>query len=243
MPVTVNPQNSQTVVSFVTFNGNTPVLNTGAITVAYGSAYILRVDVKNNSGQTCENLSTGALTFVCPTGTVTLTSNGSALNDFPKAQTANASNVANLNDRGFAEDQPIQLAAGAYGIVAAYSGDNSYNPSTSAAENVTITKATTTTAVVSSATNIASGVSFTLTATVNTSSNGVGPTGTVQFMNGLTTLGSPASCMPTAAGSPAAAFTAGLTSAFFNPGAPRIPPVYSGATHSSAPPQSPITPT
>src|SRR6202040_3243081 len=107
MPVTVNPQNSQTVVSFVTFNGTTPVLNTGAITVAYGSSYILRVDVKNSSGQSCENLSTAAVSFVCPTGTVKLTSNGSPLNDFPNAQTPNASSVAKLNDRGFAEDQPI----------------------------------------------------------------------------------------------------------------------------------------
>src|SRR6266404_5248317 len=229
MPVTVNPQNSQTVVSFVTFNGTTPVLNTGAITVAYGSPYILRVDVKNNSGQTCENLNTGARAFVCPTGTVTLTSNGSALNDFPKAQTVNASNVANLNDRGFAEDQPIQLAAGAYSIVAAYSGDNSYNPSTSAGESVTITKATTTTGVVSSATSVAPGSSVTLTATVNTTSNGAGPTGTVQFMNGTSALGSAAACTPTAASTTAPALcTATLTTTLSTAGTNSITGVYGG---------------
>src|SRR5258708_39379043 len=102
-------------------------------------------------------MSAAAVTFVCPTGTVTLTSNGAPLNDFPNAQTPNASSVAKLNDRGFAEDQPIQLAAGAYSIVAAYAGDSSYNASTSAAENVTITKAVTTTKVTPNVTSVAAG--------------------------------------------------------------------------------------
>jgi subtilase family serine protease len=214
MPVTVNPQNSQTVVSFVTFNGTTPVLNTGAISVAYGSSYILRVDVKNSSGQGCENLSTAAVSFVCPTGTVTLTSNGSPLNDFPNAQTPNANSVAKLNDRGFAEDQPIQLATGTYSIVAAYSGDSSYNASTSAAENVTITKAATTAAVTSNVTSVAAGGSVTLTALISTTSNGAGPTGTVQFKNGSSNLGSAATCTPTSGATTGiASCTATLTTA------------------------------
>jgi subtilase family serine protease len=192
MPVTVNPQASQTAVSFVTFSStNVPTLNTGAISVPYGSSYILRVDVKNSGGQTCQNLNTGAVSFVCPTGTVTLTSNGSALNDFPNVQTPNVTNVAKLNDRGFAEDQPIQLAAGTYSIVASYSGDSSYNASTSAAENVTITKATTTAKVSSNVSSVVSGGSVTLTALITAPSNGEPPCGTgvaspgtVQFKNG-----------------------------------------------------------
>ncbi len=196
MPVTVNPQGSQTVVSFVTFSStNVPTLNTGAISVPYGSPYILRVDVKNSGGQTCQNLTTGAVSFVCPTGTVTLTSNGSALNDFPNAQTPNVTNVAKLNDRGFAEDQPVQLPAGIYSVVASYSGDSSYNASTSTAENVTITKATTTAKVTPNVTSVVSGGSVTLTATVTASSNGEPPCGsgvvnpgTVQFKNGTSVL-------------------------------------------------------
>ncbi len=190
MPVTVNPQNSQTVVSFVTFSsGGNPVLNTGTITVPYGS--ILRVDVENNSGQRCENLNTSAITFVCPTGTVTLTSNGAALTDFPSGQTK-------LNDRGFAEDQqPTQLVPGTYSVVASYSGDSSYNASTSTADNVTITKATTTAVVTSNVATITSGGSVTLTATISTNSNGAGPTGTVQFKNGASNLGSAVNCSPT----------------------------------------------
>ncbi|MCU1240773.1 MAG: hypothetical protein JWO71_1499 [Candidatus Acidoferrum typicum] len=213
MPVTVNPQTSQTVVSFVTFSStNVPIINPpGPISVPYGSPYILRIDVKNSSGQTCQNLSTGTVSFVCPTGTVSLTSNGSALNDFPNAQTPNATSVAKLNDRGFAEDQPIQLGAGTYGIVASYSGDSSYNASTSTAENVTITKAATTAAVTSNVTSIASGGSVTLTALISSTSNGAGLTGTVQFKNGANNLGSAVTCTPAAAGATAASCTAALT--------------------------------
>jgi hypothetical protein len=201
-PIAVAPQPSNTVVSFVTFDpsGN-PILNTGSLSVPYGSAYILRIDVEpttgNFAGQKCQSLSTGAILFACPTGTVTLTANGSPLNDLPNGQNVGASNKANLNDRGFAEDQPIQLAASAtpYSIAAAYSGDSSYNPSTSAATNVTINKAPTTTTLGSSVSSITAGGSVTLTATVNSGSNGetlcgagVTNPGTVQFMNGSTAL-------------------------------------------------------
>src|SRR5258708_40337506 len=45
MPVTVNPQASQTVVSFVTFiSTNVPTLNTGAISVAQRSSFTFRRD-------------------------------------------------------------------------------------------------------------------------------------------------------------------------------------------------------
>src|SRR6266851_92841 len=199
--VTVAPSTSQTVVNFVTFNGNTPVLSTSAQTLAYGSAYILRVDVKNAGGQTCENLPSTTFfpttAFVCPTGTVALKDNGLVLLDFPSAQNANASNIANLTDRGFAEEQPIQLPPGSHSIAASYSGDPSYNASSSNTLSVTITKATTTAAVTSNVTTITSGGSVTLTATISTNSNGAGPTGTVQFKNGASNLGTAATCTPT----------------------------------------------
>jgi len=199
--VTVAPSTSQTVVNLVTFNGNTPLLSTSAQTLAYGSAYILRVDVKNAGGQTCENLPSTTFfpttAFVCPTGTVALKDNGLVLLDFPSAQNANASNIANLTDRGFAEDQPIQLPPGSHSIAASYSGDPSYNASSSNTLSVTITKATTTAAVTSNVTTITSGGSVTLTATISTNSNGAGPTGTVQFKNGSSNLGSTVNCTPT----------------------------------------------
>jgi hypothetical protein len=206
LAVNVTKQNSFARVFFVTPQN----ITVGPVSVPYGSPYILRIDVLNAAGQRCEDLNTGAAQFICPTGTVTLTSNGAPLNDFP-----NATNVANLNDRGFAEDQPIQLSAGSYSIAAAYSGDNSYNPSnpvTSPPLSATITKAMTSTGVTSNVTTVMRGGSVTLTARVATNSNGAGPTGTVQFKNGSGNLGAAANCAPTAATSTtAASCTATLT--------------------------------
>jgi len=204
--VTVTKQNSQVVVSFVTFVGTSgaPVLSTSAQSVQYGSPYILRVDVENANTappSPCQNFSTGVVSFVCPTGTIQLFNGATPLNDFPMAQNANATNEARLNDRGFAEDQPIQLLPGSYSIKATYTPDtnSSYNAPTGASNTlaVTITQATTTTTVTPSPSSIAAGGSVTLTATVTTSSNGAGPTGTVQFRSGSGNLGSAVTCAPT----------------------------------------------
>ncbi len=203
LAMTVPKVNSQVVVSFVTFGANgAPSLSTGPISASYGSSYILRVDVEN-AGLTppaaCQNFSTGVISFVCPTGSINLFRNGGGLNDFPQAQIPNFTDLATLNDRGFAEDQPIQLNTGSYNITASYTADanSSYNSNSSSNTlSVTITKATTTTTVAASPTSIAAGGSVTLTATVATSSNGVAPcgnvatgdTGTVQFKNGSTAI-------------------------------------------------------
>lgn len=196
--ITVAKQNSKTIVSWVSFNGNNPVLSTAAQSVTYGSPYILRIDVTNNSGTPCQDFSTGVISYVCPTGQISLFKNsGSPLNDFPNAQTPNATNVAKLNDRGFAEDQPIQLDAGTYSITTTYPGDNSYNAApASNTLGVTITKAASNSAVSSSLSTVTSGASVTLSVVVSTLSNGNGPTGTVTFTNGSASLGS-AACAPT----------------------------------------------
>ncbi|GAC1617115.1 MAG: hypothetical protein NVS9B13_03450 [Candidatus Acidiferrum sp.] len=199
LPATVAKQNSSLVVSFVTFSGNTPVLSTGAQTAQYGSPYLLRVDVENAAGTPCQNFTTGAIAFTCPTGTITLLDNGAALNDFPNAQTPNATNTAKLNNRGFAEDQPIQLNAGSHSITATYSGDNSYNAPLAASNTLalTISKATTTLSVSSSLSTITSGGTVTLTAVVSSASNSnLGPSGTVQFKNGSTNLSGAVTCTP-----------------------------------------------
>jgi len=205
--MTVPKQTPNVVVSWV---GTTGAITTTAQNVAYGSPYILRVDVTNSGGIPCENATTGAGSFVCTTGTVQLFQKaGTALNDFPNAQNSNATNVAKLNDRGFAEDQPIQLNAGSYSISATYTADANSSFNSNASSNalaVTITKATTTSAVVSSPTSVASGGSVTLTATVSSSSNSsAGPSGTVQFMNGTTTLGGTVACAPAGASAAAGA--------------------------------------
>ncbi len=194
---------STVVVNFVNFTTGNPVLSTSAQTVQYGTSYILRVDVETPAGP-CENLNTGAENLVCPTGTIQLFKNtGAALNDFPQGAVQNATNVATLNDRGFIEDQPIQLPAGTYSITATYTAaaNSSYNSNTTSnAVAVTITQATTTTTVASSPTIVTTGGTVTLTATVSSLSNSSqGPTGTVQFKNGATTLSMPVTCNPVGA--------------------------------------------
>jgi hypothetical protein len=194
--VTVSQENSQTVVRLVTFSATgTPIFNSGPVTVAYGSPYIVRVDARNSSGAQC---SPDAIvppvppTSPCPTGKVNLTDNGNPLNDF----SGGTSGSTTLNGEGYLEDQPIQLPASstAHSIVASYLGDNSFIASTSTPLAVTITPTTTTTTVVPSPSSIMSGGSVTLTATVNTTSNGDAPcdgtanTGTVQFFNGGTAI-------------------------------------------------------
>jgi Pro-kumamolisin, activation domain/Bacterial Ig-like domain (group 3) len=192
---------STVVVNFVNFDvNNNPVLSTSAQTLQYGTPYILRVDVETPSGP-CENLNTGAQNLVCPTGTIQLFKNaGAALNDFPQGAAQNATNIATLNDRGFIEDQPIQLPAGTYSISATYTAaaNSSYSSNaTSNAVAVTITQATTITSVASAPTIVTAGGTVTLSATVSSQSNSSqGPTGTVQFKNGATTLSMPVTCTP-----------------------------------------------
>ena len=204
--VSIGKQNAKLIVSFVTSTGQ---ITTAAQSVAYGSPYILRVDVANNTGTTCENLTTGAIGFVCPTGTVALLDNNAALNDFPNGATVGATNIAHVNNRGFVEDQPIQLNAGPHNITANYTADanSSYiNSTTTNTLALTITQAATQTTVVGSPGSIVSGGSVTLTATISSNSNSSqGPTGTVQFMNGSTNLGAAVTCKPAGATSSAGA--------------------------------------
>ena len=234
LSVSIAKQASKVVVSFVTFTstGAVSAISTSAQSVQYGSNYTLRVDVENASGTPCQNLNTGAVNFVCPTGTISLLDAGSTLKDFPNAQTPNATNVANLNDRGFIEDQPIQLGVGAHPITATYTAAAGSSYTSQASSNtlsVTITQATTTTGVTSSISSITSGSSVTLTAVVSSSSNSTqGPTGTVQFMNGGSNLGAAAAtCTPAGATSSAgASCTATLTAAISSlpPGIIDMPP-------------------
>jgi len=238
--MTVPKQNSQVLVDFITFATNgTPTQNTASATVAYGANYIMRVDVTNTAGTPCQNAS-AVVTFVCPTGSVQLFQNpGVALNDFPNAQNANATSVARLNDRGFAEDQPIQLAPGSYHISATYTADanSSFNSSTTSnTVAVTVTQATTTTTLKPpSPASIVSGGSVTLTATVTARSNGEPPCGsgvanpgTVQFKNGSTAISGTVSYTGTSGASTGqASCTATLTttlSQFVPPTQPRTRP-------------------
>ena len=219
--VTVTPEGSQTAVNVITFNSsNNPVTNTGSISLAYGSPYILEIAVSDHSGNQCA----GATPVACPTGTIALTDSGAPLKDF------SGSGTVKLNSLGIAEDQPVQLGVGAHSLVAAYSGDNSFTASTSSAEAVTITKASTTSTVASSAN---SGKTLTLTATIATQSSGAAPSGTVNFMDGSTTLGT-GPVTGTAGTSANASGTATASVTFTTTGTQSITAVYSGDANYSA---------
>ena len=191
--VTVSKESSKTAVTLVTFDSSGNLISSNATTAAYGSPYIMRVDVTNASGTSCStNLNNGTVppinTIPCPTGNVSVTDNGAALNDFTNSNSGVASNVAPLNSQGFFEDQPIQLPGGNHSIAAAYAGDTSYTSSTSAADAISITKAGTG-VTMNPIPNASTNFPISLSATVTTASSGVGPTGTMTFTSGGTTLG------------------------------------------------------
>ncbi len=179
--VIVNPESSLTTLGIVTSTSN------NAISVVYGSPYVLAVQVTNSGAVLCNP--NGAGGPACPTGTITLTDNGNPLDGVNGNFT--------LNSLGEFEDQPIQLFAGTQNIKAVYAGDNSFNGSTSATDVVNVTKALTTTAVSVSQTTVPPSTNVTITATVATQSNAIAnasqePNGMVQFSVNGTTFGSPA---------------------------------------------------
>ena len=162
---------------------NSVVYGTGA-----SDLYLLRADVLNSLGKLCNPSASGNPPpfgppySACPTGTISFTDNGSALDASPYT----------LNSYGYTEDQAIQLTGtgSPHTLVANYSGDNSYKASTSPNAVVTVTPAPTTIANVAiSQTPVTTGQTFTVTATVTTSSYGVAPTGTVKFFYSGTLLG------------------------------------------------------
>jgi Pro-kumamolisin, activation domain len=193
---------AQTAVYYVGFDSNGNPVNpmNSSQKITYGTPYILQIAVTNGAnGKTCGfNYPNTTPPYPCPTGTVTLTDNGTASPDFPNAGTTN------LNNLGVAEDQPIELAAtvgttspGVHSLVASYSGDANYakgSPSNSL--SITVQKASTQTGVASSLGTVSPGTSVTLGALIITTSNGAGPTGSVTFSNGSTSLGT-GTCAPT----------------------------------------------
>ena len=198
---------AQTSVNFVGFTTTPPTVTQSAQNFQYGTAYILQIVVARSSdGKSCAYSQPNTKPpFPCPTGTITLTDNGSPLKDF--LQNGTLTNVANLNNLGIAEDQPIDLSAtvntatpGVHNIQATYSGDNNYAAGApSNTLKITIQKAVPTgIAVGSSLTTIMPGTPVTLTAYVvtNATAAGQGPTGSIQFSNGTTSLGT-ANCVPT----------------------------------------------
>jgi hypothetical protein len=184
IPVTVGKEGSQTEIRLVTFNLATgqPSYVSTPTSVAYGSSYVLRMDVLHGSdGNPCASATTGLISYPCPTGGLTVSPAPTDVN--PPAGTVAGSYT--LNSQGYAEDQPIQQPPGQYNFVASYAGDNSYTASTSSTLPITITHAPTTLTLTVQPSSIVLGVgTFQGTATLNTQSNGTAPTGTIQLFYG-----------------------------------------------------------
>jgi hypothetical protein len=174
--ITVTAENSTTVLSALTLN---PSFNfipfTGG---SYGSFVYLRADVAAQSGN---GIPTGNLNFIDTAGSIP--GNSFALNSQGNTATPNFLNSPN----GGAPTGLYTLAPGAHSITGMYLGDSSFLASTSSAINFAITQASTTTALAS----VGATKGATFTATVNTSSGGNPPSGTVQFFVNGSAVGSP----------------------------------------------------
>jgi len=198
--VTVNKENSQPQVFLVTFDSSGNILSKNTATGTYGSPYILRVNVENAAGQMCAPVAASGAT-ACPTGSVTLTNNGTALDPGTYA----------LNSYGYAEDLSVQLSGGTDSVEAAYAGDNSFNANTSTS-TITITPAATELNA-PSVLNYSLGYAFNATTKLQSQSSGAAPTGTVTFLlNGTPMAGTANYAGGAGTGSPPVAFLyAGFT--------------------------------
>lgn len=217
--IKVDPETSKTSVTLVTFDPNTGLLlSPNATTAPYGSPYIVRMDVNSGSSPNQVCAQSGKLAIDCPTGTIALTNNSAPLD----------AGTFSLNSEGFSEDLAAQFSPGKHSLQAKYAGDNSYQPSTSSADPITITQAATTIAVNVPAA-VALNTSVALMATVNTTSSGASPTGTVTFFaNGKALTGTPtANLVPGSASGPAS-LQATLTTSFSTAGPQQITASYSG---------------
>jgi hypothetical protein len=226
--VTVSPESSQTRVELATVdcNGN---VTYGVTSITYGqnincsgvigSDYFLRVDVMNSSGSVCWNTSTGVPAYQCPAGTVAVTENNQPIVDLGAPGTNTTPGTYTLNSQAFFDDFYVQLPGGSDSLAASYSPspappNNSYNSSKGTAV-ITVAQAPTTISVTPSPSTTTSGQPVTLTATVNTTSLGVAPSGAVQFLNSGQPISGTVSYTPVNASSSGyASLTATLTTSF-----------------------------
>lgn len=221
--VTVNPEGSQTQAFLVTFDWSGNLTNSNATSAVYGSPYLLRMNVENSAGHLCSPVNLSGAT-ACPTGTITLTDNGSAL----------GAGSLTLNSYGYVEDQ-VQISGGTNSITAQYAGDNSFIGS-SASATISITPVATTAQapVLNSGQNVVGSV-VGFASTVQATSLGIPPTGSVTFYVNGASIGGANSVTPIQSGNSSNNFTASAianvypsTSLFMAPGAYQITAAYSG---------------
>lgn len=213
--VTVTPEQSSVAVSIITQNaqGMAVPFSSGPYG---GSSVYTRADVTGRSGNGF------------PSGSVTFKDDGQAIN---------GGLTLPLNSQGNAlPTNPISsFTAGAHSITAAYSGDASFDPSTSPTASFTITQAV----VTAEAPNVGNGTSTfgssaLLSAIITSQSCGNLPTGTITFFDGSTQLGTAQTIQSSRSGTCAVQATASLTTSAFTLGNNSIMYKYSGDTNYGA---------
>jgi subtilase family serine protease len=188
--VTVGKETSQTFIVLPTFNSSGTQTSGNTTSVAYGSNYIIQMYVTDKNGVASLSGPPAPLCYqenslTCPSGTVTLTDNGNLL-----GTGGGGAGIYNLNNTGYTRNlTPNLLSGGTYSLAATYSGDNSYQTS-STSTTFTVTPASTQLQLVAdSQTNVVPGQNVELMAIVTSQvSNGATPTGTVTFYDGSTPL-------------------------------------------------------
>lgn len=183
VPVTVSPESSVVLANLLTTDVNGNPISYTATSATYGSGHqIFRADVGDATASISPSAGISSQCSngkeSCPTGSVKIASPGTVLDG----------TTLQLNIKGFAE-APV-LSAGTYNITASYSGDASYNPSSTMA-SFTIAKAPTTASAGISEHLIEYGNDASLGAGISTTSDGVAPKGTFQIYIDGSPLGQP----------------------------------------------------
>jgi hypothetical protein len=186
--VSVGQEGSKTFIVVPLYDIQTGNLISGnASSVPYGSPYRIRMYVTNSSATanptgpptpTCDQVNE----LTCPTGTVTLTANGTGVD--------RVNGVYSLDNIGYTRDINPTLGGGSYALAAQYSGDNSYSAGQPATDSLTVTPtATVTTIDTNDNSGIGTvGVAFNLNMVTRANSFGIPPTGTYTVYDGGTAV-------------------------------------------------------
>lgn len=166
--VTVAPESSTTTIKVVGYSD--PATGKAATTPYYGFNYVIDAQPYGNSASAANP--NGAAT-----GTIAFKSGGVTFG------------VAALDSNGIAEIDTALLPGGSDSLTAVFAGDASFKASTSSPQSFTVVPAITTLAL-EFFPSVVVGNSETLNVAISADSAGAAPTGTVNFMNGSTSLGS-----------------------------------------------------
>ena len=167
IPVTITPEASTTALALNVYSAagsDPPIANLS--NVPYGSYYYADVQIYGKAeGTATQGLATGSIGF---------TDNGSAITSGVPINSANQA-FYETPTTGY----PTVFSVGSHSIAATYVGDASYEPSSSTAIPFTVVQGATTVTVSPASGSINSLASDQVTVTVNTSSAGAYPTGTI----------------------------------------------------------------